>query len=105
MTSRRKLIVSAPADRDVRSILRYTQRTWGERQRDAYADDLARAMDELVDFPGLGRKRDDISLGLHSRPVREHVIYYLFDDVTVTIARVLHARMDAADAFRPTSPP
>jgi len=69
---------------------------WGEKRRDIYAERLTTAMHELLVHPHLGRARDDLSPGLRSLRAESHMIYYLADERTVTIVRLLHARMDSS---------
>ena len=104
MTSVRRLRYTAEARRDLRAILRYSLRTWGERQRDVYAQRLADAADDLTGFPNLGSSRDDLAPGLRGHPVGEHVIFYRVDDQAVVIIRILHAKLDVAAQFGGSSP-
>jgi toxin ParE1/3/4 len=94
MKSNRRLDVTEEAETDFRSLLAYSKETWGEKQRDAYAEHLSVAMHELLTHPHLGHPRDDIYPGLRSRVTQQHVIYYVVDERTVTIIRILHVRMD-----------
>ncbi len=96
MKSSHSLSLSDDARRDIRAILRYTRKVWGERQRNAYAERLAATLQDLARFPELGRQRDDLSAGLRSYPVGEHVIYYRVEPASVTILRVMHRNRDAA---------
>jgi toxin ParE1/3/4 len=54
----------------------------------------------LAVFPGLGRIRDDVGLGLRSYPVSEHVVWYRVEADMVVILRIVHARMDIAGLFQ-----
>ena len=94
MTFSPELIVSPEARRDLRSILRYTERKWGSSQRDDYADRIVTAMNDLATFPELGATRDDISMGLRARSVGHHLILYRLQGSTVNITRILHENMD-----------
>jgi toxin ParE1/3/4 len=90
-----KLAFSELARKDLRSILRYTLKTWGERQRDSYRQSIRDAALNLTQFPRLGETMEDVLPGIRSRKVGQHVIYYRLDDDTVTIVRILHEKMDA----------
>ncbi|MGH2561762.1 MAG: type II toxin-antitoxin system RelE/ParE family toxin [Thermomicrobiales bacterium] len=68
----------------------------GEQRHDAYAEIIATALQEIANFPGLGRVHGALSGNVRSFPVRQHLVYYETDDSTVTILRVLHEKMDAA---------
>jgi toxin ParE1/3/4 len=94
--SSRELQLSLEAEDDLRSILEYTLATWGERQRDERALNFTAALETIVQFPSLGKIRHDKDNELHALLVREHFIYYRFDDAHVSIVRILHERMDVA---------
>lgn len=51
MKSSPSLNLSDDARRDIWSILRYTRKTWGDRQRNAYAERLAATLQDLARFP------------------------------------------------------
>jgi len=99
MKSSPSLNFSDDARRDIRSILRYTRKIWGERQRNAYAERLAATLQDLARYPHLGRLRDDLAAGLRSYPVGEHIVYYRVEPASITILRVLHSNMDAPTAL------
>ncbi|MGH2532966.1 MAG: type II toxin-antitoxin system RelE/ParE family toxin [Thermomicrobiales bacterium] len=66
----------------------------GGGQRRTYAATLNAAFARLAEFPGIGRRRDELGPGLRSHTVGEHVIFYRVDDKAVHIRRVLHGRRD-----------
>lgn len=97
MSARKAAIALRPAARrDVRAILVYTAEQWGVAQRDTYRKEIDRALATLLSNPRLGRSKDEIRPGLRSYQVQQHVIYYRFGDDMVTVVRVLHESMDAA---------
>jgi toxin ParE1/3/4 len=100
MSSSRKLEFTARAEDDLRLLLANSLTIWGEERRDTYAERLTTAMDELLVYPYLGRTRDNLSPGLRSLRAESHVIYYLVDEHTVTIVRIIHVRMDPSTHFR-----
>ena len=55
------LRLSRQAERDLESILQYTYETYGERQRQIYADALHEACETITGNPGIGHKRPDLS--------------------------------------------
>jgi toxin ParE1/3/4 len=89
------LVLAPRAQRDFRSILLYTLQQWGSAQRDAYGAELGRAFESLTHSPQIGRARDEVSPGLRSFQVRQHVIYYRFTGGALKVIRILHERMDA----------
>jgi toxin ParE1/3/4 len=94
MPSSLKLRLSARARQDVRAILQYTFRRWGQKQHDAYANRLDRAMQDLTEFPESGRERHDLRRGLRSRAVAEHVIVYRVRADEVFTVRIVHGTRD-----------
>jgi toxin ParE1/3/4 len=97
--SSRKLRFTSEARFDIRAILRYGRKIWGEKRRDAYSEQLNAAIASLTRFPNLGTNRDDISPGLRSIPVGEHVVYYRIGPHSIVIIRILHGTMDVARQF------
>jgi toxin ParE1/3/4 len=97
MSARRPAIRLAPrSERDYQSILLYTRRTWGERQRAAYRDKIVQALRRLRDYPQLGQPRDDLFLGCRGLPVEQHVIFYHQPEANaIVVLRILHQRQDA----------
>lgn len=97
--SDRELRYTPDARRDIRMASRDSLDRWGTHQRDAYTERLNTAIEHLLHFPEAGRARDDITPGLRMYPVGEHIVYYRVSDLAVTIARVLHHRIDVTTQF------
>lgn len=55
------LRLSRQAERDIENILQYTYETYGERQRQIYADALHEAFEMITANPGLGHGRLECS--------------------------------------------
>ena len=91
---KRSLIITPRADRDIESILLHSLDAWGGRQKDSYRAALERAFQELVDFPAIGRPRDELGPGYPSRRVEQHIIYYRVEDHVIRVARILHVRRE-----------
>jgi toxin ParE1/3/4 len=95
MSARRATLVLNPAARrDVRSILLFTRKQWGQNARDAYEEALNQAMLTLSENPRIGRLRSTVPGDLRTFRVRQHVIYYRLSADTLTVIRVLHGKMD-----------
>ena len=69
--------VTPRAASDLRDIARYTLRTWGRKQRDAYLREMDKRFAVLAENPTLGKPRPDIREGYRSYPQGSHVIFYL----------------------------
>ena len=88
------LRLSRQAERDIENILQYTYETYGERQRQIYADALHEAFETITANPGLGHGRPDLSDRHRAFNVEQHVVVYTVSGRTVNVARILHGRMD-----------
>lgn len=108
----RRLIVTAPARFDLVDIRRYTRARHGMRAGDAYDGLLRQALRDLRDDPSRpgSRERPEIGAGIRSYHVarsreragsrikapRHFLLYFLPDDDTVVVSRVLHDSRDLA---------
>ncbi|MCR6632050.1 MAG: type II toxin-antitoxin system RelE/ParE family toxin [Magnetospirillum sp.] len=98
------------ADADVMDILRETERQFGPRQRDAYADIIAKAAEMVAESPErpASRPRPDLAEGVRSLHLDHaagrlgaaaHILYYLQGRLSngetgTIVVRILHERMD-----------
>ncbi len=74
---------------------------------DDNADAATRLLQRIFDrfqlirrSPESGEQRADISYGVRQAIVENYVIFYEFDDASVTILRVIHGARDLPSAFR-----
>lgn len=79
---------------DLRSIARYTQKTWGREQRNKYLSKLDESIHILAVEPHLGRKCDEVRQGYRKFHVGRHLIFYRQVASQIEIIRILHERMD-----------
>jgi toxin ParE1/3/4 len=96
MRSSPNLAFTGEAEDDLRSILSYTLLTWGEEQRDVYANRIMAGIHDLVSHPELGSGRDDIAPGIRIRRIGQHVVFYRVLERSILIIRILHRKMDPA---------
>lgn len=94
MTSDRKLRFAAAARHDLRAVFRYATETWGDQQADAYGRSIEDALRRLIDFPELGRRREDIRPGRRGHVFGQHPIPDRVDDAAVVEWRIVQTRMD-----------
>ena len=85
--------VGRHAESDLKSIARYTLKTWGIAQAARYLEEMEKCFQLLADQPGIGRKCDSIHPGLRRFEHRSHVVFYLPQEDGVLIVRVLHEHM------------
>jgi len=81
---------------DLRSIARYTQKTWGRTQRNKYLSKLDESFHILAQEPHLGQTCDEIRQGYRKHHVGRHLIFYRHVAARIEIIRILHERMDVA---------
>jgi toxin ParE1/3/4 len=96
-----QLILSSKALDDIADILLYTLQTWGEAQAQTYGAAINKTLTLLSANPELGRKREEIHPGCRSYRVQQHSIYYVIQQNTIIVSRVLHNKMDARRHVQP----
>lgn len=87
-------LLSEKALEDLKSIGRYTQKTWGREQRNKYLSKLDESFHILSKQPQLGTARDDIRKGYRVYHVGRHLIFYRQKPTEIQIIRILHDRMN-----------
>lgn len=89
------------AQADIREIAKYSLKNWGEVKAEQYISMLYQRFNWLNDFPQLGTNRNSIKKGVMSYQEGSHVIFYYLDNQgSIYIMRVLHKYMDFTDAYR-----
>jgi toxin ParE1/3/4 len=94
MPSSRRLRFTRDADADFEDILQYTAETWGELQMHAYSAVIYGVINDLLTFPGMGKRREDLAPGLLSHPAGQHLIFYRATDDELVVHRIIHGRRD-----------
>lgn len=99
------------ADRDVISILRWTNQTFGTRQRQIYETTLLSALHALREDPNIigVKKRDDLALGVYTLHIARngrkgrHFIVFRVNEAkhSIEVLRLLHDSMDLEAHVRP----
>jgi len=79
---------------DLRSIARYTEKTWGREQRNKYLSNMNSSFQMLANEPQLGRTCDEIKQGYRKHHLGRHLIFYRLIASRVEIIRILHDSMD-----------
>ena len=91
------LAFSPAAQDDLRTIVRWGIRRWGETAAREYVEELRQDIDRLHQFPELGRSVEDLFPGARVLTTGTHRVFYRIDGDTVRIVRVLHQRASSAD--------
>jgi toxin ParE1/3/4 len=79
---------------DLEEIARYTETTWGRRQRNLYLTAIDAKFHALAANPKAGRPRDAVRAGYRSSRVGAHIVFYCEVPSVIEVVRVLHQRMD-----------
>jgi len=92
MTSRIRLDYAAQALRDLRSILQYTEETWGSDQEDVYRQLLRDAFERIQSFPEIGHPVEGRPSNVREYHLRHHLIQYRREPDRVVILRIVNSR-------------
>ena len=87
--------LSREAQRDLHDIAQSSEETFGKAQRLKYVQGLQDKAQQLAARPDIGRDRQDLMQGLKSSQYVSHTLYYLVQEDSIAIVRILHKRMDA----------
>ena len=88
-------ILTAAAEADVRSIIRYTRKQWGDAQVRAYMAKLEAGITRLAAGQGSFRDMSEIHPGLRMSRCEHHYAFCLSrEDEPALIVAILHERMD-----------
>jgi toxin ParE1/3/4 len=100
MSNSRQVFRSPEAQEDLLSIWQFGADKWSPDQADEHLRDIEVMCDRLRVHPELGRKRDELIVGLYSIPISPHVIFYRQSPKAITIVRVLPDSVDVPQHFR-----
>lgn len=90
---------SRRAATDLEAIAEYTIEHFGIKQARQYRDELKTCFDQLAENPRLGRRAEQLGVGLRRYEHRSHIVFYQIADTDLLIVRVLHYRMDVTRYF------
>ena len=93
-------ILSEEADEDLEAIFDYTEREFDFNQAVKYLSELESVLNKLVLNPNIGRKRNEIKVGLLSISEQEHIIFYRIVNDIIRVVRVLHGSRDLPNYFQ-----
>jgi len=83
------------AKTDLKGIALFTQKEWGQEQRNIYVKQFNDAFHMLADTPLVGKACDHIKAGYKKFPIGSHVIFYKdADNSSIEVVRILHKHMD-----------
>jgi len=90
----RHLELTEIARADLKSIRRYSERTWGSDRTAEYMAALRDTMKGLLDGTVVSRDRNDLRPGLQMATSGRHRVFFEVDQSRILVVRVLHDRMD-----------
>lgn len=93
-----KLVITTQAREDLHEIEEYIGKD-NPKAAVSFVQRLTDRFHELVESPGIGRKRDDLAPGLRSSRVSDHLIFYAIEGEKLLIVHVLHGRRDLQKVF------
>ena len=91
---RHRLELTEIARADLKSIRRYSTRTWGQDRTSQYMTAIRDTLKGLVQGTVVTRDRVDLRPGLRMVTSGRHCIFFEADESRVLVVRVLHDRMD-----------
>lgn len=94
MTNFKPLRISNPAKNDLQHIAEYTFQEWGLVQKKVYLDLIKKSFNTLSNVGNIGKKRDEIEMGLYSYGIKKHTIYFRETEQEFVVLRILHSHMD-----------
>jgi toxin ParE1/3/4 len=86
--------LSGAAERDLRSILAYSARTFGTKRAKAYASDFEKALEQIKRHPLANRERSEVIPAHRIHVFHAHLIFYRVADDEIVVTRILHGHQD-----------
>ena len=88
-------VLTAAAEADLRAVVRYTRRQWGDAQALTYADRLRICIEALSVGKNAGRDSSALYPGLRMARCEHHYVFCLpRPEAPALIVAILHERMD-----------
>jgi len=101
MADKYKIAFSSRAEKDFKSIQRYTLKTYGDKQVWIYTGMLKEGLRKLAENPKLyGHSRPDIPQIYRAYKIGEHSLVYRIDSDTVYLVAILHGSMDFSSQLK-----
>lgn len=88
-------VLLAAAEADLRAIIRYTRKQWGDRQIRSYVAALRQGMEAVSTGQGVLKDMSALYPGLRMVRCKHHYIFCLpHDEKPALIVAIFHERMD-----------
>jgi toxin ParE1/3/4 len=93
------LVISPAFESDLESIADFIARD-DVNAAIAFVEKLRRRCNDLLAFPNIGRKRDEVRLGYRSVTEGDYVIFYrIGTEADIVVMRVIHSKRDLGKAL------
>ena len=86
--------ISRQTEEDLVDIWLYTNDEWGSDQADEYLRQIDTGISRLVEYPELGKDRNELREGYRSLSINHHIAFYIVQKNEITIVRILHENSD-----------
>ena len=83
---------------DLEEIWIYFSET-SEKTADKILRQITEKFPKLLNFPEMGKERNDLLIGLRSFPTGKFIIFYQRNDSGIEIVRVVHSSRDIQQVF------
>jgi toxin ParE1/3/4 len=97
--ARRTLVWSPEADNDLLDIWAYLAEEASSEIADRQIESVYNRAQALTRSPFVGRRRDELIVGVRSVLLQPYVLFYRVSDLSVEIVRVVHGRRDLKRIF------
>ncbi|MGB0413506.1 MAG: type II toxin-antitoxin system RelE/ParE family toxin [Coraliomargarita sp.] len=94
----RSVHISQEAIYDLESIWDFISQD-NPNAADSFIDELYKKCCSIAKLDGIGRSRDDLDTDLLSIPHKRYVIFFVRDETSVQIVRILNAALDVENQF------
>jgi toxin ParE1/3/4 len=88
------------ASRDLESILDYLAEQSSIDAAESFLEKVNQKCQNLVNFPSLGRSRDELFPGIRSLPIDQYLIFYRLQEEEIEIVRIVSGYQDLDALFK-----
>lgn len=96
----RIVVLSANANTDIRSIIRYASRIWGTDASKMHVQELLARLKLLTLQPELGSPRPEYGRGRRGFVLDSYLVLYTVSRTEIRVARIIHTRLDVDRVLR-----
>lgn len=90
---------TVPASRDIENIIDYIAEVSSFDAAENLLNKINNKCKTLTNFPGMGRRRDELAANVRSFPVEDYLIFYRASTEGIEILRVVSGYRDLENLF------